>query len=72
VIAGVLRQQLIAEPLDLRLVGDVAGMAGDLDAGRGVRPRQGRGLRDGIRVQVADRDRASLRRQLAGELADRT
>ena len=44
-------------------------MAGDLDAGRGARPRQGRGLRDGVRVQVAGRDRAALRRQLADQLA---
>ena len=68
-IAGVLLEQLIAEPQHLRLLGDVAGMAGDQDAGRSVGLRQGRGLRDGVRVQVAGRDRASLRRQLADELA---
>jgi hypothetical protein len=69
VIAGVPRQQLIAEPQDLRLVGHVAGMAGDPDAGRGARPRRGRSLRDGAGVQVACRDRAALRRQLADKLA---
>jgi hypothetical protein len=37
VIKGVLLEQLIAEPHDLRLVGDVTGMAGDQDAGRGCR-----------------------------------
>jgi hypothetical protein len=69
VLAGVLGQQFVAEPLDLCLVGDVADMAGDLDAGRGRRPRRGRGHRDGVRVQVAGRDRAALRRQLADKLA---
>ena len=60
---------MMSKPQDLRLVGGVAGMAGDPDAGRGTRPRHGRGLRDGVRVQVARRDRAPLRRQLAGKLA---
>src|ERR1019366_5985495 len=69
VIAGVPVEQLIAEPQDLRLIGDVTGMAGDPDAGRGGPPRPGRGPRDGVRVQVACRDRASLRRQLADKLA---
>ena len=32
-IHGVLGEQLVAEPQDLRLVRDVAGMAGDPDAG---------------------------------------
>ena len=68
-IAGVLLEQFVAEPQDLRLVGDVAGMAGDRDAGRGGRPRRGRGHRDGVGVQVARRDRAALRRQLADKLA---
>ena len=35
-IAGVLGEQLVAEPQYLRFVGDVTGMAGDLDAGRGL------------------------------------
>ena len=69
VIGGVLLEQFVAEPQDLRLVGDVTGMAGDLDAGRGGRPRRGRGHRNGVGVQVARRDRASLRRQLADKLA---
>ena len=69
VVAGVLLEQLIAEPQHLRLVGDVAGMAGDKDAVRRPGPRGGRGLRDGAGVPVARRDRASLRCQLAGELA---
>ena len=43
-------------------------MAADPDAGRGALPRLGRGLRHGVRVQVAGRDRASLCRQLADEL----
>jgi hypothetical protein len=68
VIAGMLGQQLVAEPQHLRLLGNVAGMAADPDGGRGAHPRQGRGLRHGIRVQVAGRDRASLCRQLADEL----
>ena len=68
-IGGVLLEQLVAEPQDLCLVGDIAGMAGDPDAGRGGRPRRGRGHRDGVGVQVAGRDRASLRRQLADKLA---
>jgi hypothetical protein len=55
VIAGVPLQQLTAKPQDLRLVGDVAGMAGDPDAGRGARPRRGRGIRDGVCVQVTCR-----------------
>src|SRR5262245_38033388 len=69
VIAAVPLEQLIAEPQHLRLVGDVAGMAGDPGPGRGARPRQVRGLRDGVRVPVAGRDRAALRRQLPGKLA---
>ena len=44
-------------------------MGGDRDAGRGGRPCRGRGHRDGVRIQVARRDRAALRRQLADKLA---
>src|SRR5262249_12116527 len=68
VIAGVLLEQLIAEPQHLRLVGDVAGMSGDPDARGGARLGLSRGLRDGLPVDVARRDRASLLRQLADEL----
>ena len=68
VIAGVLLEQFVAEPLDLCLLGDVADMAGDLDAGRGGRPRGGCGHRDGVRVQVAGGDRAALRGELADQL----
>ena len=69
VIAAMRLEQLIAEPQHLCLVADVAGVSGDPDAGRGIRPRHGLGRRDGVRVPVARRDRASLRRQLADELA---
>jgi hypothetical protein len=62
-------EQLIAEPQHLCLVADVAGVAGDPDAGWDTRPRRSRGLRDGVRVPVARGDRASLRGQLADELA---
>jgi hypothetical protein len=68
-IMGVLPEQVVAEAQHLRLVGDVAGVAGDQDAGSGVRPRQGRGFRHGVRVPVARRDRAALRRELADQLA---
>jgi hypothetical protein len=44
-------------------------MAGDPDTGRGVCPSHGHGLRDGVRIPVAGRDRASLRRELADKLA---
>ena len=69
VVAGVLSEQLVAEPQHLRLVRDVTGVAGDPDAGRGLRLGQGHGLRHGVRVQVAGRHRAALRRQLTGKLA---
>jgi len=69
VIAAVPLEQLIAEPQHLRLVGDVAGMTGDGDAGRSAGPGQGRGLLNRVRVPVAGRDRASGRRQLADQLA---
>ncbi len=36
-VAGVLGEQLVAEPQDLRLVRDVAGVAGDPDTGWGLR-----------------------------------
>ena len=65
VVAGVLLEQFVAEPQDLGLIGNIAGMAGDRDAGWRGRPRGGRGHGDGVRVQVARRDRAALRRQLA-------
>jgi len=66
VIGGVLGQQLIPEPQYPSLIGDVAVMDADPHAGSGVRARHDRGLRDGVRAQVAGRDRASLRRELAG------
>ena len=59
VIGGVLGQQLIPEPQS-SLIGDVAVMDADPHAGSGVRARHDRGLRDGVRAQVAGRDRASL------------
>ena len=68
-IAGVLGQQLIPEPQYPSLLGDVAVMGADPHAGPGVSARDDRGLRDGVRVHVAGRDRASLRRELAGKLA---
>ena len=69
VIGAVLLQHLIAEPQNLPLVGNVTGMAGHPDLGHGDLSRDGRGLRDGLRVQVTRRDRASLHCQLAGKLA---
>jgi hypothetical protein len=42
-MAGVLLEEFVAEPQDLRLIGDVADMTGDPDAGRRGRPRRGRG-----------------------------
>jgi hypothetical protein len=43
-------------------------VAGDPDIGRSAILRHGRGRRDGVRVPVACRDRAPLRRELADEL----
>ena len=68
-IGGVALEQLVAKAQHLRLVGDVADVAAD----PGRRPRRpsppARGLRDRVGVPVAGRDRASLRRQLADQLA---
>jgi hypothetical protein len=69
VIGGVRLEQFIAELQDLRLVGHVTHVAGDRGPGRGSCPGRGRGHRDRVRIQVARRDRAALRRQLADELA---
>ena len=67
-IAGVLGQQLIPEPQYPSLIGDVAVMSADPHPRSGVRARENRRLRDGVRVHVAGRDRASLRRELPGKL----
>jgi len=69
VIAVMLFEQFVAELQDLRLVGYVTGMAGDLDTGRGGRPHGRRGRRCGVRIDVAHRDRTAPRRQLADKLA---
>ena len=69
VIGGVLPQQLVAEPLDLGLIGDVARVAADGDAGLRAGLRHRDGVRHSIGVPVAGGDRAALRRQLADELA---
>ena len=68
VVGGVLRQQLVAEPQYLCFVGDVTGMARDMDASWSLGSCHGRGLGHGLRVQVAGRDRAALGGQLAREL----
>jgi hypothetical protein len=68
VVADVLFEHLIAKPQDLRLVGHIAGMAGDQHARRRIRPCHHRGLLDRLRVEVAGRDRATLRGELADEL----
>ena len=68
-IGGVRLQQLVAEPPDLRLVGHVAGVPGDRDAGRSPGPGGGRDLRHGACVHVAGRDRAALGGELPHELA---
>ena len=67
-IGAVLGQQLVAEPQYLCFLGDVTGMARDVDASRSLGSCHGHGLRDGLRMQVAGRDRAALSGQLAGKL----
>ena len=68
VVGGVLAQQLVAEPMDLRLVGDVACVAGDENTTRRAGLADGRGIRDRVGVPVAGRDRASVRGQLPDKL----
>ena len=72
VIGTVPAQQLVPELPNLRLVGHVAAMAGDegVVGGAGLRRRGGRC--DSLGVPVARGHRASLRRQLADELATHT
>jgi len=49
--------QFVAEPQHLCLVGDIAGVAGDQDAGpRGGVLGQRGGRRGGVGIQVAGRD----------------
>jgi hypothetical protein len=69
VVADVRHEQLVAEPLHLWLVGDVAGKAADGAAAGGTCPRSGRSLLDCCRSPVAGRDRASRRRRQADQLA---
>ncbi len=57
--------RLVAEPQDLRLAGDIAGLAGDPHPGPGAGLRPGGAVRDGVLVPVAGRDRAALPGQLA-------
>src|SRR5690349_13404740 len=67
-ISGVTGQQLIPESEHLRLVRDVADMRADLNAGPCLGPRQVSRPAHGIRVEVAGRDRAPQRRELADKL----
>ena len=68
-VGRVFAQQLVAEPLHLSLIGDVASMAADTDTVRSVRLCHRHGLRDGSGVPVTRRDRAPLRGQLTDQLA---